>query len=442
MKLHRATTCLAAAAAALLAASCTAPEMQEERPSILLILADDVGQEVLGVYGGTSYPTPHLDALAGEGLRLEHAYSFAVCHPTRLVLLTGRYPFRMPEAPWGTFPPELEGQTLAHTLKQAGYATAVAGKWQLALLRDDLEHPHRLGFEEYSLFGWHEGPRYQQPLVWQNGRRRDDVRDVYGPDVYTDFLIDFMSRHREEPFFAFYSMALCHDVTDDLDEPVPFGPHGRYDSFAERVAAMDERIGKMMAALDRLGLRERTLVLFSTDNGTPGRSILDVEGGEFVREEVVSRRGDTLVPGGKGQLTDAGTRVPFLARWPGVIEAGTVADDLVDLTDFLPTFAELADGSLPDGVGLDGQSFVPTLRGQGHGGRAWSYSHHRGRSWVRDREWKLYDDGSLFEMEVDPTEAQPILPDADSPESAAARERLQAVFEDLEADRSAPRDAP
>lgn len=425
---------LVVAATAILAGSCTPPEARDERPSILFILADDVGQEVLGVYGGTSYPTPELDALAGQGLRLEHAYSFAVCHPTRLVLLTGRYPFRLPEAPWGTFPDEVEGQTLAQTLKGAGYATAVAGKWQLALLGDDLEHPNRLGFDEYSLFGWHEGPRYHQPMVWQNGRLREGLQDAYGPDVYTDFLIDFMSRHREEPFFAFYSMALCHDVTDDLDEPVPFGPRDRYDNFAERVAAMDERVGRLMAALDRLGLRERTLVVFTTDNGSPGQPIVDVEDGELVREKVISRRGDVLVPGGKGTLADTGTRVPLLARWPGVIEAGTVSDGLVDFTDLLPTFAEVAEASLPEGVRLDGQSFVPLLRAAEGAGRAWSYSEHQGRSWVRDREWKLYDDGRLFDMASDPTEERPVLPAAESPGAATARERLQKVFEELGAD--------
>jgi arylsulfatase A len=435
----RASALLAVAATALFLTSCGAPEPRDERPSILFILADDLGQETLGVYGGTSYPTPHVDALAGRGLRFEHAYSFAVCHPTRLVLLTGRYPFRLPEAPWGTFPKEAEGQTLAHTLRRAGYATAIAGKWQLTLLRDDLEHPHRLGFDEYSLFGWHEGPRYHQPLVWQNGRLREDVQDAYGPDVYTDFLIDFMSRHREDPFFAFYSMALCHDVTDDLEEPVPFGRHGRYDTYAERVAAMDERVGRLMAALDRLGLRERTLVLFTADNGTPKRSILDVENGELVHEEVVSRRGDVLVPGGKGELTDAGTRVPLIAAGPGVLLTSTVTDALVDFSDFLPTLAELARARLPEGVRLDGQSFVPALRGEPAGGRAWSYNERQGRSWVRDQRWKLYRNGPLFDMQSDPTEERAILPGTGTGGASAARERLQRVFEQLRPQSGEPR---
>jgi arylsulfatase A len=435
----RASALLAVAATALFAASCTSPGARDDRPSILLILADDLGQETLGVYGGTSYPTPHVDALAGRGLRFEHAYSFAVCHPTRLVLLTGRYPFRLPEAPWGTFPSEVEGQTLAHTLKGAGYATAIAGKWQLTLLRDDLEHPHRLGFDEYSLFGWHEGPRYHQPLVWQNGRLREDVQDAYGPDVYTDFLIDFMSRHRETPFFAFYSMALCHDVTDDLEEPVPLGPHGRYDSYAERVAAMDERVGRLMTALDRLGLRERTLVLFTADNGTPKRSILDVEDGEFVHEEVVSRRGDVLVPGGKGELTDAGTRVPLIASGPGVLVTNTVTGALVDFSDLLPTLAELARARLPEGVHLDGQSFVPALRGEPAGARAWSYNEHQGRRWVRDQRWKLYDYGPLFDMQRDASERRPILPGTESSAASAARARLQPVLEQLRPESSEPR---
>ena len=111
-------------------------------------------------------PTPSpvsIDWRAG-GARFRHCYSMPVCHPTRVTLMTGKYPFRVGNAPWGTFPKALEGETIANRLKKLGYATAVAGKWQLTLLRDDLDHPKRLGFDRWSLFGWHEGPRYYRPL--------------------------------------------------------------------------------------------------------------------------------------------------------------------------------------------------------------------------------------------------------------------------------------
>lgn len=403
-----------------------------ERPNIVLILADDLGCETLGCYGGTSYETPRIDRLASSGTRFLHAYSMPVCHPTRIALLTGRYPFRLGNPRWGTFPLSAEHATIAHVLRSAGYATAVAGKWQIALLGKEPDHPHRLGFDEYCLFGWHEGPRYYQPLIRQNGEVRTDVSSRYGPDVYSEFLIDFMARHQDRPFFVFYSMALCHDVTDDLDRPVPFGPRGRYDSYGEMVEAMDARVGRLVDALDRLGIREKTLVIFTADNGTPKRSIIRAVDGKLVRENVSSRLGDVVVPGGKGELTDGGTRVPFVASWPGVVEENAVRNDLIDFSDFLPTFVELGGAHLPGGVAVDGRSFAPRLRGATGGGRRWAFAEHGGRSWVRTRRWKLYSDGRLFDMDGDPRETSPIPRDASAPPDAArARSELEAARVEL-----------
>ena len=122
-------------------------------------------------------------------------------------------------------------------------------------------------------------------------------------------------------------MALCHDVTDDLEAPVPFGPKGRYDNYAEMVAAMDKQIGRLVTAVNELGLREKTLILFTTDNGTAKRSIITAEGGKLIREDVISRLGEVMVPGGKTELTDGGTRVPTIANWPGTIAEGTLLGD-------------------------------------------------------------------------------------------------------------------
>ncbi len=406
------------------------PVETAEPPNILLILADDVGREVLGSYGGTSYETPHLDSLATTGMRFDHSYSMPVCHPSRISLLTGLYPFQAGNPEWGTFPRTSETQTVAHSLRDAGYATAISGKWQLTLLKDDLDHPHRLGFKEYCLFGWHEGPRYYQPLIYQNGERRGDVADRYGPEVYTEFLIDFIGRNRDRRFFAFYSMALCHDVTDDLEAPVPFGPRGRYDSYAEMVAAMDEQIGRLVTAVNELGLREKTLILFTTDNGTAKRSIITAEDGKLIREDVVSRLGEVLVPGGKTELTDGGTRVPTIANWKGTVEEGTLLRDLVDFSDFFPTLAELGGAELPSEISLPGKSFAPGLRGEQRVGRKWVFSEHKGQSWVRSHDWKLYRDGRLFHMASDKQEQRPI--EAGVPAGAsAARQSLESVLQNL-----------
>ena len=401
-------------------------------PNILFILADDVGCETLGCYGGRSYRTPHLDKLAATGLRFQHCYSMPVCHPTRTCLLTGRYPRHLGHPRWGSFPATDERHALGHTLKSAGYATAVAGKWQIAMLGKDLEHPHRLGFDEYCLFGWHEGPRYHQPLLWQNGKHRPDVEDRYGPDVYCEFLIDFMKRHRKGPFLAFYSMALCHDVTDDLEHPVPYARgKDHYDTYHEMIEAMDVRVGRMVQALETLGLRKNTLVLFTTDNGTSKRSLHQAINGKYIRRPVSSLLGTTRVPGGKGNLSDDGTHVPLIANWPGRIPPTSLSNHLVDMSDFLPTFAELSGGQLPRGPQLDGHSFAGLLGRPGGHGRTWAYAERGKLFWVRTRDWKLYNNGRLFHVGEDPGEKSPLKITRLTTKQAAIVRQLESAIRDI-----------
>lgn len=408
---------------------------REERPNILLIMADDVGRETLGCYGGTSYDTPHLDALAAGGMRFRHCYSMPVCHPSRMAIMTGRYPFRNP-AGWGKWP--ADARTFAHVLRDAGYATAVAGKWQLVLMKNQLDHARRLGFDESALFGWHEGPRYHNPLIYRNGKIWEDVRkpDVYGPDVYSKFLIDFITENKDRPFFAYYSMALCHEISDDFSPVPPPAPDGHYLTFKEMIEDMDERIGRLVAALERLELREKTLILFTTDNGSPRSYLTGVEfrNGKPVRNHkpVISMMGDVAVRGGKGSMTDAGCRVPLIANWPGTVPTRRVVDDLVDFTDFMPTLAGLAGTRPPKGVHIDGRSFAARLQGKPGKSREWVFCEHSGKRFVRTQRWKLYDDGRLFDMEQDPNEAKPLTADRQSREATEAREMLRGVFAGLE----------
>jgi len=405
-----------------------------EKPNLLVIMADDVGREALGCYGGTSYATPHLDALAARGVRFRHCYSMPVCHPSRLAIMTGRYPFRNP-AGWGSFPEGVE--TFAHVLQKAGYATAVAGKWQLVLMKRRPDHAKCLGFDESALFGWHEGPRYHNPLIYRNGTIWKEVQkpEVYGPEVYTEFLIDFMTRNKGRPFLAYYSMALCHEISDDFLPVPPPAPDGHYLTYKEMVEDMDRMIGRLVAALERLGLRERTLILFTTDNGSPRSYLTHVEyrDGKPIRHHkpVVSMMGDEAIRGGKGSMTDAGTRVPLIANWPGTTPAGRVLDDLIDFTDFMPTLAELAGATLPDGVEIDGHSFAAQLKGQPGKPRDWVFCEHGGRRAVLTRKWKLYDDGRLFDVQRDPAEQHVIAPERQSSEAAAVREELGGVLDSL-----------
>jgi arylsulfatase A len=401
-----------------------------DRPNILLILADDVGREVLGCYGGTSYKTPNIDRLAADGVRLEHAYVMPVCHPTRTTLLTGQYPFRLGHPVWGSFPRNVEGRSLPALLKQAGYATVVVGKWQLTLLKDDLEQPRRMGFDEYCLFGWHEGPWYYQPHIWQNGTLRDDVRDRYGPDVVCDYLIDFSERNRDRPFFAFYSMSLCHSETNDLEQPAPVGPNGRYDSYAEMVVKMDDRVGHVLKTLDRLGIRRNTLIMFLTDNGTAAKNLVGAENGEYIYEDVVSRMGNREIPGGKGTLTDRGTRVPMILNWPDTIQGGQVCTDLSDVSDVLPSLLGVAGIESPADVQLDGKSLAVFERNR-RPPRRWVFAEHKGACFVRSQRWKLYNDGRFYDMDADPEEEKPLDPEGLSSAASVSRRELQRALDGL-----------
>ncbi len=392
-------------------------------------MADDVGDQAIGCYGGTSYSTPRIDALAAGGMRFRHCYSMPVCHPTRIALMTGQYPFRAGHPPWGTFPKGLEGATIASRLRDLGYATAVAGKWQLTLLRDDPRHPGRLGFDRWSLFGWHEGPRYYRPLIYEDGTVRSDVIDRYGPDVYVESLVEFMRENTDNPFFAYYPMALAHDVTDDVGTPPPVGPQGQYDSYKRMVENMDECVGRLVAALEELGIRDRTLFLFTADNGTPGSYYSTAQGSRMFKQPIEFTWNGTASKGGKGELTDAGTRVPLVASWPGTLPAGAVVDDLVDFTDWLPTLVDLAGGEMPEG--LDGVSHARRLRGGPGGARRWAFASRRGQSWVRTQRWKLYDDGRLFDLDGRRDEGAAVgIRDQSSPASEA-RAELSAALRSL-----------
>lgn len=381
----------------------------ESRPNVLLIMADDLGVECLGSYGGTSYPTPNLDALAASGTRFTHAYSTPKCSPSRVNLLTGRYGFRTGEE-WGVLP---AGEiTFGNIVQAAGVKTAVAGKWQMSLLKENPNHPHESGFDAYSLWAWHEGPRYWQPMIWQNGRLlHEEIADRYGPDLYTAFLIDFMREHREGPFLAYYPMCLTHFPKTNGPYVEPPGPDGKHQTFAEMVAQMDRLIGELVRALEELGLRENTLILFTADNGSPNK--------------VVSVRDGKEVKGGKAKHTNGGTHVPLIASWPGTTPAGAVSEDLIDFSDFLPTFAELFGAKLPADRPIDGRSFALQLKGQAGNPRAWAFTEFEGLGWIRNQGWKLYTDGRFFDMASDPEEASPLEASGLAGDAAAAHAFLK-----------------
>jgi arylsulfatase A-like enzyme len=399
-------------------------------------MADDLGAECLGCYGGTSYTTPHLDGLASSGVRFTHCNSTPLCSPSRVQVMTGRYPFRtgwpmmINQRPKGQQYLDPKERTFGHVLKAGGYATALAGKWQLCHFDERPDHVRQCGFDDSCCWAWRVNgtrtKRYWTPAVWQDGRMRDDVADRYGPDVFCEFLIDAMTRNRSRPFMAYYPMTLVHSPfvpTPDTKrrQSTPKGSKARQQNFADMVAYMDKLIGRLVAALDRLKLREKTLIMFTGDNGT--------------HRAITSKLGGTsIITGGKGKMTEAGTHVPLIANWHGTTPAGKVCDDLIDFSDMMPTFVELAGAPLPQGVTIDGRSFAPQLLGQKGKPRDWAYCRLREDRWVRDKRWRLRGNGTLVDLQGQRYGTKPTYKPGQNepPEANAARKRLQAVLDTLE----------
>jgi len=404
-----------------------------DRPNIVIILADDLGVECVESYGGLSYRTPHIDALAAGGMRFTHCFSNPYCSPSRAQLLTGRYPLhngmrRVIYDPQRhrEFLDPAKDTTFAALLQQAGYATAIAGKWQVSFLHErDTARAH--GFDEYQLWqifnGGEKTSRYANPTMRQNGKVLvDELHGRYGPDANVEFLIDFMRRHREGPFLVYYTALLPHwpwEPTPAGDEPLrPADGMGNPKYMPEMVAYLDKQVGQLTAALDELGIRNETLMIFTADNGTDRRITSKWTDGERIRK----------VRGGKGTMTDAGTRVPLVVNWPGVIDPGQVCRDLVDLSDFLPTLVEIAHAKKPE-TPIDGRSFAPQLYGRRGQPRRWIHVQDKGQRYVRDRNFILTNQGALRPVvQIGQPPAKPITGDATDAQRRV-REQLQAALE-------------
>ena len=413
---------------------------RDTRPNIILFMADDLGFETLGVNGSASYRTPALDALAASGVRFTHAYSQPLCTPSRVQLMTGRYNHRN-YTNFGVLPP---GEiTFAHLLRDAGYATVAVGKWQLwgrdseyAQARGTGQMPDEAGFGDYLLWQVRalreDGERYADPLIERTGAEAVPVPGAYGPALSTDFLLDFLKRQAatepRRPFLVYFPMALTHDPF--VPTPDSAGWDGdRYAAdpryFADMVAYMDKIVGTTVAKLEALGLRDNTLVLFTGDNGTSSAITSTMSDG-------------SEVTGGKGLPTNAGTHVPFIASWPAEVPGGRVSDALIDFSDFLPSLVEAAGATLPSDREIDGHSFLPLLRGQTESVREWIFSEYTPRwldlphtRFARDRRYKLYVDGRLYDLGADVLEETPLAIDAVDDEAARAHAKLQSVLDSM-----------
>ena len=385
----------------------------ESKPNILFILADDLGIDGVSCYGADKRKTPQIDKLAASGTRFETCYAAPLCGPSRCLLMTGRYAFRtggLTNGSWRANGPGARSAnewSIAKVLKQAGYVTGHAGKW-----RQVGESPHDWGFDEYctdpTASGWYWKDTYEK-----NGQMINADKGSYNPDIIQAFTIDFMTRHKDEPFFFYYAMHFVHKPTLHTPDSAPAKRDGPQ-CYDDNINYMDKQVGEVIAALEKLGLREKTLVLFSGDNGTARGYPSPVHG--------------RMINGWKGTMLEGGSRVPYIASWPGVTPAGKVSKDIVSFADQLPTFAELVGAPLPKGVKIDGLSLAPQLRGQPGKPREYAYVQLGAHWFVREPGWKMNDSGGLFDMSDAPFVEKLVALADDTEASKAARTRLAAVL--------------
>jgi arylsulfatase A-like enzyme len=446
---------LLAVAAALLpcVAHAAAPS---KKPNIVFILCDDLAIEGLGCYGGESYKTPNLDKLCKEGMRFNHAYANPLCSPTRVALMTGQYDYRSYHG-WGVFNPA-KHITFGNVLRDAGYVTNLAGKWQFDNFQKHPNHISDSGFSEYMAWTWQlDGKstlRYWNPSLWSNGKLVPDTQGKYGPDLTGDFELDFVRRHKDQPFLLYYPLILVHAPFE-----APPGEDGKPSStaggkkakkkeakaedgssegksslpksdknFPAMVAYMDKMVGNLIATLDEAGVRDNTLIVYTGDNGTP--------------RGIVSKMNGHDVLGGKGTMKETGSHVALLANWPGVVPAGSTCDDLVDITDYFATFAEVAGAHVPTDRPIDSHSFAPQLRGERGNPREWGLVELFDKRFAFTKTHKLDQHGDLFDISRSPFIEPLISPAHDTPESKAARDLLAKALATMPKAEKHPGDGP
>lgn len=353
----------------LLICSFSACFAKTEKPNILFILLDDLGKEWISAYGAEEIKTPNIDEMAKTGMQFSNFYSMPQCTPTRMCFMTGQYPFRsgwvnhwdVPRWGAGCHYDWTKNPSVARVMRNGGYKTAVTGKWQVNDFRVQPEAMVHHGFDEYCMWTGYEagnppsGKRYWDPYIHtKEGSKTHEGK--FGEDIFSDFLIDFMKKNSAEPMFMYYAMCLPHGpfVTTPLEPDV----NSNIDKHKAMVRYVDFILGKLLKSLEEMGLREKTLVILTTDNGSGGN--------------IIGKRDGRMVRGGKAKTTENGINGPFIANWPGTIQAGQLNSTLCDVSDLLPTFADLGGAKLPTEHQFDGVSFADVLRGESNQGpRRW-----------------------------------------------------------------------
>jgi arylsulfatase A-like enzyme len=385
-------------------------------PNIIYILADDAGMGDFECFQGTVIPTPNINRMAAEGMKLTRHYSGStVCAPSRCVLLTGLHAghCRIRGNSPGLMQPE--DVTIAEILKAAGYRTGNIGKWGLGN-PPPLDDPARNGFDYFYGYVsmWHAHNFYPEFIIrngeqvplrnevypqWKNtdGRGIARVKKDYVPDLMAEEVVAFIERNKAGPFFLYYAFNTPHanNEAGRKDNPAPekgmevpdFGAFADTDwppqekGFAAMVANIDRDVGRVLDTLKALGLEKNTLVMFSSDNGP------HQEGGH----QMEFHNSNGLYRGMKRDMYEGGVHVPAIAWWPGTINAGRSSDLLSGFQDILPTFAEVAGVQVPENI--DGLSMLPTLTGKGQQARHktlyWEFTEQGGKRALLKGDWKI-----------------------------------------------------
>jgi arylsulfatase A len=405
------------------------PAFAADKPNVVLILIDDLGQRDLGCYGSTFYKTPNIDAMAKNGIRFTEFYAACpVCSPTRASILTGKYPQRMNITDWipgrgdrpdqRLKPPQirnelpLEEVTIAKALKAQGYTTALIGKWHLGGKGFE---PEKQGFD-LNIAGDETGTARSYFAPFENkqgkmpGLEKAEVGE-YLTDRLTTEAEKFIDANKDKPFFLYMPHYAVHTpmrAKQEIIDKYPGKPvHGRQSNpvYAAMVESMDASVGRVLKKLDDLKLSDNTLVIFTSDNG----GLATLEGMQFAPTFNGPLRE------GKGYLYEGGIREPMIVKWPKHVKPGTVIDQVGCSIDFFPTILE-ACGSKPE-TKLDGVSLLPVFKGEKLAERAiyWHYPHYANQGGrpggaIRRGDYKLiefYEDGrrELFDVKKDISES-------------------------------------
>jgi len=332
------------------------------QPNILFILVDDLGKEWISTYGAEDIHTPNIDSLATGGMKFHAAYSMPQCTPSRVTFLTGTYPWRngyvnhwdVPRWGVGYFDwKQKQNTTVAHLMKTCGYVNCAAGKWQINDFRLEPQAMKKHGFDDWAMWTGYEtgnaasGNRYQDPYI-NTPEGSMTYTGKFGPDLYAAHLIDFMRKNKEKPMFLYFPMALTHTpLIATPDEPGAESPMAKHKAM---VRYTDKLLGELISALDELEIRNRTIVIFTTDNGST--------------RGIAGTRNGKIIHGAKAKKVEAGVCAPFIVNGPGIVPAGVETHELTDFSDLLPTFVELGGGELPEDLVVDGVSIAPLILGK------------------------------------------------------------------------------